>query len=121
MKTFNKIIQKPEMIRNMGLFFMLALLANILLPDLVMAAEDIGQMAERLKDTITPMQELMKTGFKFIGLCLVGGAIAVFATIKKSMTPVAVPLGMLMAGILLWGISGFLEVGTATFLPGSGD
>jgi len=77
-------------------------------------------MAENVSGESDYIAQMLKKLAALIGLGLVLASIVMFATMKKTQTPASIPTAMLIAGIILVGIMGFIGMGSATFF-GSAD
>jgi uncharacterized membrane protein (Fun14 family) len=87
---------------------------NLLSVDLSDAAKDFGDMADGIKDSATKIGSMLKVIGLVIGIGFTVGSLAVFATMKKTNTPAAIPMLMFVAGIALLSISALVDSGSQT-------
>jgi hypothetical protein len=121
MKGLQQLLTTPEMQQKISLFFMVCLfILYCPLPVFCAPSNGLGKMALTLRMQTDEIAGMVKkiallTGFVFISMSII-----TFANMKKTQTPLGIPIAMLIAGIILVSIVPFIGVGTESFFETKG-
>ena len=74
-----------------------------------------GDMANSIAGQTSGMADAVKKLSVVVGLCLIAAGVVSFATMKKTQTPMGIPIAMLLAGIFLVSLPMLISTGSNTF------
>lgn len=115
-------MEKSQSNKIVVCFFMLVIVAMVVLPHTSFAAEDLASRFAGVGTQVSAAGKFIKIIAQIIGVGLSLGALVLFAGMKKpgNQTSPIVPLIMMCVGVLLVSFGTFIDIGSQTVLGGTG-